>query len=130
MSRKSVRQRALALVGKRLNPLTLRMAYAGRGPFSLVRHVGRRSGRRFETPLILAPVPGGFVAELTWGDRVDWYRNIVAAGECTVLVRGREHRIVAIEPMSADEGLRAFPAPARLLLRLLRKRDYRLLREG
>lgn len=126
----SLRKRALAVVGRRLNPLTRRMAYAGTGPFSLVRHTGRRSGRQFETPLILARIPGGFVAELTWGDRVDWYRNIVAAGGCTVLVAGREHRIGAIEPLDTERGRAAFPLPARLLLRLLRKREYRLLREG
>ncbi|OYO22001.1 nitroreductase family deazaflavin-dependent oxidoreductase [Enemella dayhoffiae] len=123
-----IRTRALALVGRRLNPTALRLAHAGRGPFSVIRHVGRRSGRTFETPVILAPVPEGFIAELTWGDRVDWLRNIVAAGGCDVRVGGRWHRVVSIEPYATEAGLRAFGPPASIILRLLRKKEFRLLR--
>ena len=70
----------LRWLGRVLNPLTSRTARPGRGPFSMVRHVGRRSGRTREIPVILAQTAEGFVAELTYGPNVDWYRNIVAAG--------------------------------------------------
>ncbi|MDT0165771.1 nitroreductase family deazaflavin-dependent oxidoreductase [Actinotalea sp. AC32] len=123
------RRRLLRLLGRTLNPWTLRAARAGRG-FALVRHVGRRSGRTYETPLVLAPVPGGFVAELTYGPRVDWYRNVVAAGRCVVVVRGVEHVVVGVEPLAADVGRAAFGPAARLVLRLLRRREFRLLRVG
>ena len=63
-----------------LNRLTTRLAASGRGPFALVRHVGRRTGMRYSTPLLLAPAAGGYVAELTYGDEADWYQNVVAAG--------------------------------------------------
>lgn len=116
------------LVKNTLNRLTARLARAGVGPFSLVRHVGRKSGRVYETPIIVARVPGGFVAELTYGEGVDWYRNIVAAGGCRILVGGVPHRIVAIEPYPMDDGRRAFGFPARLVLRLLRREEFRLLR--
>src|SRR3954452_3417920 len=53
---------------------------SGHAPFALVRHVGRRSGRAYATPLVVARVAGGFVVELTYGPDVDWYRNITAAG--------------------------------------------------
>jgi deazaflavin-dependent oxidoreductase (nitroreductase family) len=89
-----------------LNGLTTRAATSGRGPFALARHVGRRSGRAYETPLILAPVPGGFVAELTYGPDVDWYRNIEAAGRCTVVHRGTEYAIDRIAPSSVEQGAR------------------------
>ncbi len=36
-----------------LNPVTCRIARSSHGPFTLVRHVGRRSGQRYETPIIL-----------------------------------------------------------------------------
>ncbi|MDQ1551731.1 MAG: hypothetical protein QOD50_1153, partial [Actinomycetota bacterium] len=36
-----------------LNPLTLRAARRGRGPFSIVTSVGRKSGRIYETPIIV-----------------------------------------------------------------------------
>jgi deazaflavin-dependent oxidoreductase (nitroreductase family) len=120
----------LRVLNHTLNPLTLRAARAGRGPFSLVRHVGRRTGRVYETPLILAPVDGGFVAELTYGTGVSWYRNIVAAGGCVVVHRGVEHRIDRVEPCSRDRGLAAFGYPAALVLRLLRRGEFRLLHEA
>jgi deazaflavin-dependent oxidoreductase (nitroreductase family) len=113
-----------------LNPLALRMARRGSAPFSLVRHMGRRSGRSFETPLILARVPGGFVAELTYGPQVNWYRNLAAAGHGTVIWRGREFAIEGIEPMTTDAGRRAFGPPASWLLTLLRRHEFRLLRQA
>jgi deazaflavin-dependent oxidoreductase (nitroreductase family) len=111
-----------------LNRLTVRLAATGFGPFSLVRHVGRSSGKSYETPLILAAVPEGFVAELTYGAKVDWYRNVVAAGGCVVVHRGRAHRISAIEVCTADRGRSAFRPPFRQILRATGRTQFRLLR--
>lgn len=123
-----MRRRFLWLLKNTLNRWTTRTAKSGRGPFSLVRHVGRKSGTVYETPIIVAAVPDGFIAELTYGENVNWYRNIVAAGGCELLVAGVTHRVVAIESYPADAGRRAFGFPARLLLQLLRRDEFRLLR--
>ena len=123
-----MRKRFLWLLGHTLNRVTRRLARAGLGPFWLVRHTGRRSGATYETPVILAEVPDGFVAELTYGTEVNWYRNVVAAGGCVVVRGRRECRIAAIEPCGAEAGRAAFPAPARLVLKLLRREEFRLLR--
>lgn len=120
----------LTTIKHTLNPLTLWLARRGFGPFSLVRHVGRKSGETYETPLILARVPGGFVAELTYGPGVNWYRNIVAAGRCDIVWRGRAYAIDGIEPFPTEPGRRAFRPPASWVLRLLRRREFRLLREA
>ena len=125
-----VKRTWLRILQHTLNPLTLRMARRGVGPFALVRHRGRKSGRTFETPLILARVPGGFVAELTYGPEVNWYRNLVAAGGGSVVWKGRPYTIDAIEPMATDAGRRAFGPPASWLLTLLRRHEFRLLREA
>ena len=116
------------LLGHTLNPVAVRLARSGRGPFSLVRHVGRKTGRAYETPLLLARLGDHFVAELTYGPTVAWYRNVVAAGRCTVLHRGVEYHIRRIEPCDTSVGLRAFGNPAALVLRALRRREFRLLR--
>ncbi len=107
-----------------LNPLALRLARAGIGPLSIVRHVGRRSGRQYDTPLLLAPITGGYVAELTYGPNVDWFQNVKAAGSCTILRGDSEIAIDRIEPMDADAGRQAFPRAARILLQMLRRRHY------
>lgn len=127
---KSVRERYLWVLNNTLNRVTKRVAHTRYGPFSVLRHVGRKSGAVYETPLILAPVEGGFVAELTYGPKVQWYRNIVAAGGCEVVVKGVTHRIDRIEPYPTEKGLRAFGFPAQTVLRLLRRREFRFLGEA
>ena len=87
----------LWLISHTLNRLTTSLARSGHGPWSLVRHVGRRSGRSYETPLLLARTSDGFVAELTYGPAVDWYRNIAAAGGCTVVHRGRSYTVDGVD---------------------------------
>ena len=113
-----------------LNRATSRAARSGRGPFSLVRHTGRKTGRTYETPLILAAYGPDFVAELTYGPRVEWYRNVVAAGRCTVVFKGVEYPIDRVEPCDPEVGRTAFGYPAALLLRVLRRHEFRLLRRA
>ncbi|HET8589930.1 MAG TPA: nitroreductase family deazaflavin-dependent oxidoreductase, partial [Nakamurella sp.] len=123
---KRVKTLYLRAMKNTLNRITTRVARRGRGPFSLISHVGRRSGRSYQTPVVLARVPDGFVAELTYGPSVDWLRNIVAAGGCTVLYRGREYTVDRIDPCSTEDGLRAYGNPLAVMLRLLRREFRRL----
>jgi len=118
----------LRVLNGSLNKLTRRLARRGRGPFALVRNVGRTSGKVYETPVILGRVSEGFVAELTYGPEVQWYRNIVAAGRCEVVYRGHDYAVDAIEPYPTELGRAAFGAPATMVLRLLRRHEFRLLR--
>jgi deazaflavin-dependent oxidoreductase (nitroreductase family) len=122
-----MRRRFFWVLKHTLNRVTSRAARSRHGPFSLVRHVGRRSGRVYETPVILARVPEGFVAELTYGPDVDWFKNVLAAGHCTVVRHGREYEVNGVVPYPAELGRAAFPAPARLVLRALDRKDFRLL---
>jgi F420H(2)-dependent quinone reductase len=122
-----VKRAWLWLLKNTLNRLTVRLARSGRGPFALIRHVGRKTGRQYETPLLLARLDDAFVAELTYGPDVAWYRNVVAAGRCEVLLHGVVHRIDRIGPCAPDAGLRAFGFPAAAVLRLLNRREFRLL---
>jgi len=107
-----------------LNPLTRRLARSSFGPFSIVRHVGRRSGKPYETPIIVSPIKDGFVIELTYGRNVDWYRNVMAAGRCTLIWHGKDYEIDRIEPLDTGTGRAAFPLPQQLILRLLRRKHF------
>ena len=88
---------ALPLAGKRWNPI-----------FSTVRHVGRRSGRAFETPVAARRVSGGFVLALAFGDGVHWYQNLRAARGGVIRWRGVDHPVGSPEPIGRDEALAAF----------------------
>ena len=111
MTRHKVTRGFLWVLNHTLNRVTMRLAKWGHGPFSLIRHVGRKTGHAYETPVILARVPEGFIAELTYGDTVNWYRNVATAGGCVVLFRGKEYRVTAIEPYDTETGRAAYPAP-------------------
>jgi deazaflavin-dependent oxidoreductase (nitroreductase family) len=128
MAHHSARSRFLWLLNNTLNRLTSQIARSGRGPFSLIRHVGRKSGRTYETPVILAKAPEGFIAELTYGENVNWYRNVVAAGGCVVVHHRVEYRVTTIEPCSAERGRSAYPGPSRLVLKAAGRNEFRLLR--
>jgi deazaflavin-dependent oxidoreductase (nitroreductase family) len=129
MAQRTTRSRLFFwLLNNTLNPVTSRMARSGHGPFSLIRHVGRKSGRTYETPVILATVPEGFIAELTYGENVNWYRNVVAADGCAVMHHRVEYRVSHIEPCSAARGRSAYPAPLRLVLKTAGRNEFRLLR--
>jgi deazaflavin-dependent oxidoreductase (nitroreductase family) len=111
-----------------LNPITLRLARSGRGPFSIVKHVGRKSGRHFETPIIVQPTDGGFMVELTYGPNVDWYRNVVAANGCTICYRAKDYLVNDIEPVDVATGIAAFsPLQRRLLTAIHRTHFVRFL---
>jgi deazaflavin-dependent oxidoreductase (nitroreductase family) len=107
-----------------LNRATSRVARGRAGPFALVKHVGRKSGRQYETPIIVQLTEGGFVIELTYGPEVDWYRNVVAANGCRILYHGVEHVIEGLEPLTAAEGIRAFTPGQQRILRLLRRTHF------
>jgi hypothetical protein len=129
MKMQAIRRRFLRLLNSTLNRATRQLALTGHGPFSLILHVGRNSGR-YETPVILAAVPEGFVAELTYGENVQWLRNIEAAGGCTVVYRGKRCLVTSIGPCDADHGRAAYRQPFKLILTLLRRSHFRLLQTG
>jgi deazaflavin-dependent oxidoreductase (nitroreductase family) len=106
------------------NPWILRSAGTAHSPFAVVGHIGRRSGTTYATPVIAMSLQDGFAFALTYGPEVDWYRNILAAGSCTLRWRGRAYELEGPETMSAEKGWLAFPFPLRPILRLMRKRDF------
>ncbi len=107
-----------------LNRLTGRTARRGSEHFSLVRTVGRKSGKTVETPIIVQPIEGGFVCELTYGPEVNWYRNLVAANGGEIVRDGVTTKIVGLEPMTTAEGIAAFTPFQRRVLRLLKRTHF------
>ena len=107
----------LTLTRRFINPLTRRWAGALHSPFALVKHVGRRSGKPYETPVIIARMGNQFVFALTYGPGVDWYRNVVAAGSCELKWQGILHRLTDPKPIEPDTAIPLFFALGRPILR-------------
>jgi len=49
-----------------LNRVTRKFAESSHGSFAVIRHVGRRSGKLYATPIMVMPIEDGFVIALTY----------------------------------------------------------------
>jgi hypothetical protein len=52
--------------------------------YSIVRHVGRTSGRQYRNPVSAYPLGDGFVIAVLYGAESNWVRNVMAAGGFTL----------------------------------------------
>lgn len=89
------------------------------GGFTVLHHVGRKTGRLYETPLNAWKTDEGVVVALTYGDDVDWLKNARAAGMCTLTMGGQELRVGRPEPVGTDIGLSRVPRSIALILKML-----------
>lgn len=97
-----------------LNRVVVR--FAARAPwFAVLHHRGRRSGRRYAIPVNVFVRGDRYVIALTYGPGTDWLRNVLTAGRCTLLVRGR---VVPLHAPRVYRDVRRvdMPAPVRLVL--------------
>jgi deazaflavin-dependent oxidoreductase (nitroreductase family) len=73
---------------------------------AVIRHIGRRSGKTYATPVVADRVTDGFILPLPYGTRVDWLRNVLAAGRATIQVSGHAYDVVEPEIIDAALGAR------------------------
>ena len=90
------------------NPRAMRTAGRPGASASIVRHVGRTSGRTYETPVVALASDDGFVIALPYGDQADWYRNVMARGSATIVHDGSEHEVGAPEVIAMGDAVPPF----------------------
>ena len=95
--------------------------------FGLLRYRGRRSGKDYRTPMNVFRRGDHFVFALTYGRDVQWVKNILAAGECTVRTMGRDVRLVEPE-LFIDPTRREMPWLIRPFLRFMRVTEFLRMR--
>jgi deazaflavin-dependent oxidoreductase (nitroreductase family) len=95
------------------NPRVLRGAGSAGAQTSIIRHVGRTSGRTYETPVDTIPADDGVLIALPYGTRADWLRNVLAAGSATIVSGGESFGVD--EPIIAATAEVAHHMPARTL---------------
>lgn len=93
-----------------LNPFTLSFAGRPHSPYAIIRHEGRTSGRVYRTPVVAIRTEAGFVIPMPYGDHVDWFRNLKAAGQGMIAAGGHAYQIGDFEVVDADAALSQFPA--------------------
>jgi deazaflavin-dependent oxidoreductase (nitroreductase family) len=105
-----------------LNRLTRRVAPWMPG-FGVVAHSGRRSGRRYQTPVNVFPGKDGYLLALTYGPDSDWVKNVLAARGCELLTRGRTIRLISPE-LVHDENRSGIRPLEGQVLRLIGVADF------
>jgi deazaflavin-dependent oxidoreductase (nitroreductase family) len=98
-------------------------AYAG-----IIRHVGRVSGRAYETPVSPVATDDGYAIALVYGNRTSWLRNVLASGHATLVTEGETWEVDRPELVPMGTVERWFPAGEVRSLRRMRVVDALRLR--
>ena len=91
------------------NPFSLSFAGRPYSFWSVILHTGRHSGKAYITPIITARQDDHFVIPLPYGQQVDWFKNIMAAGSCELIDKGAVYHVSNLEMIPIEEGVKAFP---------------------
>jgi deazaflavin-dependent oxidoreductase (nitroreductase family) len=101
-------QTALRRLTRVTRPLAMRSAGTEKSRTSIVRHVGRRSGRTYETPVMAVEHDDDVLIALPYGERTDWMKNVLASGKATVVTHGRTYGVDQPEVIPMAEATRYF----------------------
>jgi deazaflavin-dependent oxidoreductase (nitroreductase family) len=95
--------------------------------FGILVYRGRKSGKPYRTPLSVVRRGDEYVVALTYGADVQWVKNVLAAGGCELVTRGRTVRLV--DPrVFVDPSRRLMPQPVRFFLGVMRVTEFMRLR--
>jgi deazaflavin-dependent oxidoreductase (nitroreductase family) len=100
-----------------MKPLALKSAGTPGAYASVIRHVGRTTGRPYETPVGAVATDDGFAIALPYGSNTDWLKNVLASGSATIVNDGNAHRVDQPEVVPIAEGASLFPPNDRRTLR-------------
>lgn len=103
------------------NPVALKLQ---RKQVTAVHHTGRKSGKEYVTPVWAERVEDSFFIHLPYGTEVDWCRNVLAAGGCTVEHEGVRFGAAAPVIVPAAEALPILPERMRRMDQLMAVESY------
>jgi deazaflavin-dependent oxidoreductase (nitroreductase family) len=86
----------------------MRSAGSEKSNTSVVRHIGRRTGRSYETPVVAVEHEDSFLIAIPHGDRTDWIKNVLASGTATVVTQGHAHAVDNPQVIPMTEATRYF----------------------
>jgi deazaflavin-dependent oxidoreductase (nitroreductase family) len=105
-------------ISRATKPTVLKSAGTAGSPTSVVRHVGRVSGKEYDTPITAVPTDSGFVIALPYGPNTDWLKNVLASGAATIVIDGETVAVDRPQVVSRETGERDLPAGAARALRI------------
>jgi deazaflavin-dependent oxidoreductase (nitroreductase family) len=105
------------------NPRVMRTAGTTQTQTSVIEHVGRTSGRTYQTPIDVIPTRTGLLIALPYGARADWTRNVLAAGAATVVTKGDRVTVDRPTIVAAADVASLIPRRTMRMLRLFGVRE-------
>jgi deazaflavin-dependent oxidoreductase (nitroreductase family) len=108
-----IRPFTVRIVSPLLRPLAPHLPF-----FCVATYRGRTSGRVYHTPLNVFRRGSRVVFALTYGEDVQWVRNVQASGTCEIRTRGRDLRLENPR-IERDPAARPVPVLVRPFLRLM-----------
>jgi deazaflavin-dependent oxidoreductase (nitroreductase family) len=106
------------------NRFFLKLSGRGVRAYSIVRHVGRTSGREYSNPVSAYPLGDGFVIAVLYGTQSQWVRNVLAARRFALRTKSRDFQLERPEIIPAAQALAAFPPWQRLMLKRRNIQDF------
>jgi len=95
--------------------------------FAIITYRGRKSGKRYRTPMNVFRDGDDYVFALTYGSDVQWVKNVLAAGSGELQIGGRTVALTDPE-LFTDPQRRLMPPPVRLFLGFMRVSDFLRMR--
>ena len=92
------------------NPHQMKTAGTPGAYASVIRHVGRKTGRPYETPVVPFATDDGFVIALPYGPGTDWIKNVLATGSATIVTEGETWSVDRPEVVPIAEAAPYMPA--------------------
>ena len=108
----------------RLNKRTFNRRELRRGKRPVLRHVGRKSGTIYRTPLDAHRIEDGFVFIVVYSPASDWVQNILAAEGGVLELDGEEHELVEPRMVGEKQAWNVLPEGTKKPPGFLRGVDY------
>jgi deazaflavin-dependent oxidoreductase (nitroreductase family) len=102
-------------VKRYVNPIT-RPVVKNLPTFAILTHRGRKTGRSYRTPINVFRRGTEYFFFLTYESDVQWVKDVLAAGSCSIETRGRVVELVEPE-LITDPELRPAPPHVRFVER-------------
>jgi deazaflavin-dependent oxidoreductase (nitroreductase family) len=99
-------------------PIGLRRAGKAGSGTSIVRHVGRKSGHSYETPVVAVKHDDDFLIALPYGQRSDWLNNVFAKDGADIVMDGHVYQVEHPEVIPMDEATVFFTGKQQRLHRM------------
>jgi hypothetical protein len=100
------------------NPRTMATAGQPGAYASVIRHIGRKTGTRYETPIGPFSTDDGFVVPLPYGSDADWVKNVLAEGSAVIINEGSTYKVDGLELIASDVAMPDIPPKYQWSLRL------------